>query len=894
MNAVVKGVLSGDTVILMGADASKGPPPEKMITLSSINAPRLGNRNGTVDAPFAWAAREFLRNQVIGRRVTFRIESQSGSNREFGTVLMEDGTSLASLMVAAGWAKVKPLQATEPHSPEYEELLSLGRTAEEQQLGLWTAAAGASAASVREVFWAGSFDTAQLLQDLKSAPQDALVEQVPSGSMLRVLLLPSFHQITLMLSGVQCGAIRRNEDGTEEAAPFAREARYFVESRLLHREVQVKLEGLDKNGCVLGSVLHPQGNMSLELVKVGLARVVDWSSQMCDNAPALRAAERAAKEKRLRFWRDYVPPNHGNDMTEFQGRVVEVMSGDTLIVADQTGTQRRVSLSSLRCPRMGKEPEAYAAEAKELLRKTLIGKKVKVEPEYKRTFAVEGAAAATERVFVTVLYNSDKNAAETMLAEGLATVSKHGQADERSLRYETLLEVEELAIANKKNLHSQSAPPRSAVIDLTLPTARERAKRYLNTLQRHTRVRAVVQFVANGARFKLMVPKENCLISFATVGIRCPQCSRRDTGTEGEPFGDEAHGFTRGLCMQRDVEIEVETIDKGGTFLGTLFLPDKRNLGEVLLEEGLASLVGFSAQHSTYGEELFAAEEAAKLKSLKLWENYSAKAEAEAKAASAAAANAELEPTPDAQKQVVELELTEIVDGAHFFAHVAGDTAVTALEEQLAAMPASLDGATFEPKVGMICCACFSADNAWYRARVLSKTKDTFTVFFLDYGNQDVVSRDRLKAIPASMSAQAISPQALECRLAYLIVGSPDDDGDGTDAALAFSRAAWGKRMLAKVEDRQAGVLFVTLFDPSQTNINELLLSEGLARVDKAAPKRAALVLKSMTAKEAAAKSSRKGMWCHGDVEEDDDFEFGMRRRPAAAVPEAKSNPWKK
>ena len=149
--------------------------------------------------------------------------------------------------------------------------------------------------------------------------------------MLRVLLLPSFHQITLMLSGVQCGAIRRNEDGTEEAAPFAREARYFVESRLLHREVQVKLEGLDKNGCVLGSVLHPQGNMSLELVKVGLARVVDWSSQMCDNAPALRAAERAAKEKRLRFWRDYVPPNHGNDMTEFQGRVVEVMSGDTLV-----------------------------------------------------------------------------------------------------------------------------------------------------------------------------------------------------------------------------------------------------------------------------------------------------------------------------------------------------------------------------------------------------------------------------------------------------------------------------------------------------------------------------------------------------------------------------------
>lgn len=61
-----------------------------------------------------------------------------------------------------------------------------------------------------------------------------------------------------MLSGVACGAIKRLEDGTEEAAPFAREARFFVESRLLNRDVKVKLEGVDKNGNLLGTVLHPQ------------------------------------------------------------------------------------------------------------------------------------------------------------------------------------------------------------------------------------------------------------------------------------------------------------------------------------------------------------------------------------------------------------------------------------------------------------------------------------------------------------------------------------------------------------------------------------------------------------------------------------------------------------
>lgn len=153
--------------------------------------------------------------------------------------------------------------------------------------------------------------------------------------MLRVLLMAGgkFYQITLMLSGIQCGSVRRLEDGTEEAAPFAREARYFVETRLLNRDVQVSLEGVDKNGNLLGTVLHPAGNMSIELVKVGLARVVDWSAQVCPHAAQLRSAERAAKEKRLRLWKDYVPPNAGSDMGEYPARVIEIVSGDTLVSA---------------------------------------------------------------------------------------------------------------------------------------------------------------------------------------------------------------------------------------------------------------------------------------------------------------------------------------------------------------------------------------------------------------------------------------------------------------------------------------------------------------------------------------------------------------------------------
>merc|ERR1712196_707714 len=110
-------------------------------------------------------------------------------------------------------------------------------------------------------------------------------------------------------------------------------------------------------------------------------------------------------------------------------------------------------------------------------------------------------------------------------------------------------------------------------------------------LQRQGKGRATVQFAPNGARFKLLIPKENCIVSFACVGIRCPMCSRRDASTGSEPFGDEAAAFARSTCLQRDVDIEVETVDKNGTFLGSMFVGDKKSYGVLLLEAGLAKRV---------------------------------------------------------------------------------------------------------------------------------------------------------------------------------------------------------------------------------------------------------------------------------------------------------------
>jgi len=148
---------------------------------------------------------------------------------------------------------------------------------------------------------------------------------------------------------------------------------------------------------------------------------------------------------------------------------------------------------------MGRDPEPYAAESKESLRRLLIGKKVRVVPEYKKTFpSAEGQPTQEPRLFGTIVFGTERNAGVVQLQEGLAVMNQKGGSDERSEHYETMLEAVETARAAKKGLHATGEMKPSNVTDLTTPAARDRAKRFLSALQRQGKTRGVVQFIPNG------------------------------------------------------------------------------------------------------------------------------------------------------------------------------------------------------------------------------------------------------------------------------------------------------------------------------------------------------------------------------------------------------------
>ena len=91
----------------------------------------------------------------------------------------------------------------------------------------------------------------------------------------------------------------------------------------------------------------------------------------------------------------------------------------------------------------------------------------------------------------------------------------------------------------------------------------------------------------------MYIPKETCLITFLIGGIECPRGERpaRDgkPGEPGDPYAEEAAKMTRELCQQRDVQVEVETMDKVGGFVGYLFV-DKVNVSLKLVEAGLSKV----------------------------------------------------------------------------------------------------------------------------------------------------------------------------------------------------------------------------------------------------------------------------------------------------------------
>ncbi|KAL6650681.1 hypothetical protein ACP70R_009606 [Stipagrostis hirtigluma subsp. patula] len=769
---------------------------------------------------------------------------------------------------------------------------------------------------------------------------------------------------------------------------FGREAKHFTESRVLNREVRIVLEGTDSFNNIFGSVYYSNGDtvmdLALELVENGFAKYIDWSANMlgAEMKAKLKTADLQAKKDQLRIWTGFKPPVTNTRPIynqKFIGKVIEIVNGHSIIVADDAApygsslAERKVNLSSIRPPKLTSPSgentinEHFTRVAKEYLRTRLIGKQVNVSMEYSTRIPhktntadtrvldfgsvflpsqVEGVGSTSPGSFGNPL---GVNVAELLLSRGFADITRHRDYEQRSHHYDALMAAYSRAEKAKKGFHSKKEYPVTHINDLTTVPAKK-ARDFFQLLQRNRRHSAVVEYIFSGHRFKLTIPKETSTIAFSFSGVRCP--------SKNEPYSNDAIALMRRRILQRDVEIEIEAVDKTGTFLGSLW-ESNTNMASVLLEAGLAKLSSFGLDRIQDAHTLLRAEQSAKQKKLKVWETYNE-----------AAISPQGPVTGQKEKESLKVIVTEVLGGGNFYIRIVGDSRLASIQRQLAILKfddpsetliakdhskAKLDnlevqdlqkdtssdtlevkdepknhsiplpsrwsrlfkdhpetlndevslgtleaeepsdtfvksndasGALpFNPSKGDVVLAQFNLDNSWNRALIVGELQGAvepeYMVFYIDYGNEDVVPYSHLR--PADQSISLIPPLAKLCSLAFITVpGLKDDLGEQAARYLSMLLLDNKKEFKAIVEGRSTAgaklegqgteeVLAVTLVDDDdEISINAAMLERGLAQIERKRGdtwERRAAVKKLEEFQELARKENR-GVWRRRDVPE--------------------------
>uniref|UniRef100_A0A3Q3X8T6 Tudor domain containing 1 n=1 Tax=Mola mola TaxID=94237 RepID=A0A3Q3X8T6_MOLML len=134
----------------------------------------------------------------------------------------------------------------------------------------------------------------------------------------------------------------------------------------------------------------------------------------------------------------------------------------------------------------------------------------------------------------------------------------------------------------------------------------------------------------------------------------------------------------------------------------------------------------------------------------------------------------------------------------------------------------------FRPAPGTVCCAQFSEDKLWYRAKVLAySSKERVCVGYLDFGNSEEVDLGQLR--PISSSLLALPMQAIPCGLAGV---QPVGESWSKDCVLALQRRVSNRILRIEIQGEHEGKALVALIDEAsdpQTNVAELLTSADFA-----------------------------------------------------------------
>ncbi|KAJ8101808.1 hypothetical protein POJ06DRAFT_71423 [Lipomyces tetrasporus] len=904
--AKVKSALSGDTLQLTTVRPPQPGqvPAERTFSLAYVSAPRLKRDEG--DEPFAFQSREQLRLQLVGQVVQCEVfYTVPTTNREYGIVYLPNKVSVNEQLISAGSVRVR--QPTAKESTEPNELLekyrSLEAAAKENALGLW---------APKVDTYKSFYDVpAEFAGKYRSQQIDAIVERIINGDRALVrFMLPGQHvQVPLLIAGVRAPRSPSTTDAAAEPGePLGDVAKFYVEARLLQRNVKVEVLGTSNQGVLIGIVLHPAGNIAERLLESGLAVVSDWQSNFLGaaNMSKLRAAEQTAKAKGINLWHGVaVQAVKGGAESEksFTATVGRVISADTLSLRMKNGDEKVVQLASVRGPRQADSKQAsYVNAAREFVRKKTIGKHVKVVILHTRPKSEqfeERDMATVELARAAGQSTGSSDLAAILVENGYATVIRHrkDQVEDRSPIWDELLEKEEAAIKAKKGFHSGVALPAERIVNASESHAR--ASAFLPSLMRQKRVPAIVEFVNSGSRLRLLLPRDNARIRFILAGVATPRVAMTGPGAgtgvvseKSEPFGEEAQEFTSRRLLQRDVEVDVTHADRSGGFFGLLHVPGtKDTFAKTLLDEGLARLDEYSAQEAAVLSQFRDAEEAAQAAKKGVWKDDKGKAKPVEMPVTVAAEGAAR------KKEYLNVVVTNVESDGSFVYIVLNDSIgkLATLTSTVTAQPPI--ALTNRPRINDLVVYPIPGTKSLGRFRVThyDNSRKQASLTSIDFGlTVTSAPLTKLRTLPSEFSPTLSGIPALAKTGKLSLVKWPEFQDDYLDDAVNYfydivvstpetllGSGSAPQKLVAIVDGSADGAALTTLFEASDIDksINTKLAEEGWVYIPSDKALRRSVERSYVGSKEVAdlrkvvedAKRERKGIWEYGDVTPDED-----------------------
>jgi staphylococcal nuclease domain-containing protein 1 len=879
--ALVKGVLNGDCVILSGKmkKNSEEAPEEKIVYLSLISAPRSGNSNNLEEEAFAWESRDFLRQKLVGKVVKYFTDYRS-NDKNYGQLIM-DGVNINLELVKSGLAKVGfvPKNEAVGKSEYFTKLQAAESEAKKAKLNIWSG----SQDNKRKLFTTSdpSFDisTIPLEKEL-----NIMVDYVINAAVYVVFIKPlnTYVKMTLRFVGI----------------PNARDTllykagKAYAERLILHKDIKAVFHSVDADRNFVGDLIEKKGSVAYFVIKNGYSKLFinNNSTYKTEDLNTMKEAQSNAKKERLRIWKNEKGDDEDHEekkkpegtKNEFEATVITVHSGDSVSIKTSSGEVLRIFLSHMKAPKFAKpnteEPDQpWAFQAKEYLRKCLVGKKVRCEQDYSKTLE-DGKKMNFYSLFRPhgKEGKEEKNVNVEILEYGYANyIPPNPKVDDDVSKYlESYQAAEKVAKEKKVGIFSTKYPGNPNYSDL-IAANKTKKREFVNFLVNGKNLQCVVEYCFSGSKFKLRVERNKCYIPLSLIGIKTFGKDKNTTEL-GEKFFKDATDFANNTILQREGTCDIIQADKVGNYFGYLYI-NGSNYSTTLLKEGLG--VVSSAQTSVpivHMSEFKNAEKLAGTEQKNIW--------AHSNLASFLKEGELVQSLPkgfEEKHSDIKVRITDYIDFHNFYINILPNKNLSTIENVLKDYESGKSKSSpleFPAKIGTLCAARYTVDGRLYRAKLTKALKDEkFVVEFLDYGTIDTV--DKKDLIKLDNSLAMIEPQAVLCELAYLKYSQNSmkkalqtvTDFVNIDSELP---AKFSYSYASKGQNKTGIVVYQNKDKKLKDTYHNDLIKLGFAKLDS--NKKIPEYLKDLKESETKAEQLGVGLWAEGeeadyDKEEEDD-----------------------